>query len=106
MQAIAGSTQTESTQAPAARGIFQEVTEEFASERRLWTAVLVKAVEDWRTGTIRARREAQKFLFEDAHDFAQVCASAGIDPDCFRSKLLKIGQRVSMTGPLLHPSVA
>jgi hypothetical protein len=39
------------------------VTEELISERRLWTAVLVNAVEDWRGGTLRARREAQEFLF-------------------------------------------
>lgn len=80
-----------------------DVTEEFISERRLWMAVLVKAVEDWRSGNLRARREAQKFLFDDAQDFARVCACAGIDPDNFRSKLLKVGQRVSMTAPLLRP---
>jgi hypothetical protein len=38
------------------------VTEELISERRLWTAVLVNAVEDWRGGTLRARREAKSFF--------------------------------------------
>ena len=50
------------------------VTEELISERRLWTAVLVHAVEDWRKGTLRARREAQDFLFHNDQDlkwFAQ-----------------------------------
>ena len=76
-----------------------ELTEEAISERRLWTAVIVKAVEDWRTGTLRARREAQKFLFEDDNDFNDVCASAGLEPGNLRSKLLKIGQRIEMHGP-------
>jgi hypothetical protein len=46
----------------------------------LWTAVIVMAVEDWRNGSLRARREAQSFLFEDNADFQAVCASAGLDP--------------------------
>lgn len=88
----------------AVRSSFQsEVTEDFISERRLWTAVLTKAIEDWKSGTLRARREAQRFLFDDSRDFAQVCAGAGIDPESFRSKLLKIGQRIAMTNPALHP---
>jgi hypothetical protein len=70
------------------------VTEELIGERRLWTAVLVNAVEDWRTGTLRARREAQDFLFEDAEDFATVCAGAGLNPESMRTKLLKIGRRI------------
>jgi hypothetical protein len=75
------------------------VTEEAILERRLWTAVIVKAVEDWQTGTLRARREAQKFLFEDEGDFVQVCGLAGLDPGNFRAKLLKIGRRIEMRGP-------
>jgi hypothetical protein len=45
------------------------VTEELISERRLWSAVLLNAVEDGRGGTLRARREAQEFLFESDVDF-------------------------------------
>jgi hypothetical protein len=37
---------------------YDAVTQELISKRRLWTAVLVHAVEDWRSGTLRARREA------------------------------------------------
>lgn len=40
-----------------------QVTEDVISERRLWTAVIVNAIEDWRNGTLRAQREAQAFLF-------------------------------------------
>jgi len=82
------------------------VTEDLIGANRLWTAVIVKAVEDWRMGSLRARREAQKFLFEDDRDFFQVCASAGLDPALFRSKLLKVGRRIEMQGPYLNPIAA
>lgn len=59
------------------------VTEDLIAERRLWTAVVVHAVEDWKTGTLRARREAQQFLFENSQDFELVCAGAGLDPETF-----------------------
>jgi len=70
------------------------VTEEMIAERRLWTAVLVNALEDWRTGNLRERREAQQFLFEDANNFAMVCANAGLNPESMQSQLLKIGRRI------------
>jgi len=72
------------------------VTEESIGERRLWTAVVVMAVEDWRNGTLRSQREAQRFLFENDKDFNAVCASAGLDPSSLRAKLLKLGHRVEM----------
>jgi len=81
----------------SAQGSRQEaVTEELIGERRLWTAVVVMAVEDWRNGTLRSQREAQRFLFENDDDFFAVCASAGLDPASLRAKLLKIGHRVEM----------
>jgi hypothetical protein len=83
-----------------------DATEESISERRLWTAVLVMAVEDWRGGTLRARRAAQQFLFENERDFSEVCSGAGLDPQSFRSRLLKIGRRIEMQGPLPHPLAA
>jgi hypothetical protein len=82
------------------------VTEDSIGEYRLWTAVIIKAIEDWRSGTLRARREAQKFLFEDSRDFFEVCASAGLDPVSFRAQLLKIGRRIAVEGPYLHPIAA
>jgi len=74
----------------------EAVTEATIAERRLWTAVVIMAVEDWRNGTLRSQREAQRFLFENDEDFKAVCASAGLDPASLRSKLLKIGHRVEM----------
>jgi len=75
------------------------VTEELISARRLWTAVLLNAVEDWRTGTLRARREAQEFLFENDEDFEMVCTAAGLDSNDFRVRLLKVGPRIEMRAP-------
>ena len=91
------------TVSPSAQGL---ITEEAVLERRLWTAVIVKAVEDWQTGTLRSRREAQKFLFEDHSDFSEVCGLAGLDPNSLRTKLLKIGRRIEMNGPWQNPLAA
>lgn len=76
------------------------VTEGLIAERRLWTAVLVHAVEEWRKGTLRARREAQDFLFQNDKDFEMVCSSAGLDGSDFRARLLRIGCKVPMEGLL------
>lgn len=82
-----------------ARTSQSNVTEECIAERHLWTAVVTRALEDWRTGTLRERRAAQKFLFEEDNDFSRVCASAGLDPTSFRAQLSKIGRRINMEGP-------
>jgi hypothetical protein len=82
------------------------VTEDLIAERRLWTAVVVNAVDDWRTGSLRAKREAQRFLFENTQDFELVCAGAGLDPSDMRSRLLKIGRMVNDDGPLGSPLAA
>jgi hypothetical protein len=79
--------------------IHNNVTEELISARRLWTAVLLNAVEDWRNGTLRARREAQEFLFDNDEDFEMACTAAGLDSNDFRARLLKIGHRVEMRTP-------
>jgi hypothetical protein len=83
-----------------------EETADVIGERRLWTAVIVHAVQDWLSGTLRDKREAQKFLFEDSEDFHQVCAGAGLDPSNFRSKLLRVGRRVETQGQLTHALAA
>jgi hypothetical protein len=59
-------------------------------ERRLWTAVLTQALEDWRGDRITAKREAERFLFEDERDFETVCAGAGLDPTSFRAQLCRL----------------
>ena len=81
-------------------------TEDASGERRLWLAVLALAVEDWTKGTLRAKREAQRFLFEDKKDYYSVCASAGVDADSFRAKLTRIGRRVQMEGAIPYQAAA
>lgn len=78
------------------------VTEDCVSERRLWTAVVARALEDWRTGTLRERRKAQQFIFEDHEDFERACFFAGLDRECLRSRLLKIGRKVEMESTWQH----
>jgi hypothetical protein len=70
------------------------ITEEAIAEIRLWTAVVAGAVQDWRFGTMRARRDAEEFLFGNSPDFDIVCGRAGLDSNCLRERLLKIGQKV------------
>jgi hypothetical protein len=85
------------------------VTEELIGDRRLWTAVLVSAVEDWRNGSLRRRRNAQEFLFDSAVDFQSVCARAGVEPISFRARLLKIGNIIEMHStlrPVIPPVAA
>lgn len=90
----------------AATRVAGTVTEDCIGERRLWVAVLTMAVEDWRNGTLRSRRDAQKFLFDDHNNFESVCASAGIDASSFRSSLLRIGKKIAMEGSWTHDMVA
>jgi|HubBroStandDraft_5_1064220.scaffolds.fasta_scaffold505075_1 hypothetical protein len=75
-------------------------------ERRLWLAVIMQAVEEWRNGTLRNRRKAQEFIFDNGRDFDMVCANAGLDASSLRSKLLKIGRAVSAQGSLARPLLA
>lgn len=60
------------------------------SERRLWAAVLLQALEDWRSGNVRRRTEAEKFFFESEKDFATVCRCAGLEPGSVVAKLQKM----------------
>ncbi|HTR46702.1 MAG TPA: hypothetical protein VMM16_04870 [Verrucomicrobiae bacterium] len=83
-----------------------EITEECIAERRIWLAVITLAVEDWRSGTLRARREAQRFLFDDTNDFERTCAAAGLDPGNLRARLSKIGRKIELLGPWKHPVAA
>ncbi|MGH9559908.1 MAG: hypothetical protein ACRD3S_00510 [Terracidiphilus sp.] len=90
----------------AATRVSGQVTEDCIAERRLWIAVLTTAVQDWRNGTLRNRREAQKFLFEGGENFERVCGSAGVDPSGFRSSLIRIGKKIAMHGPWDHKMAA
>lgn len=68
---------------------------ETAPETRLWQAVILSAVEDWVSGALRTKREAEIYLFEDQVDFPRVCESAGMDADRLRSRLKRLRDRES-----------
>ena len=73
-------------------------------EQRLWVAVLAQALEDWRGDRIRARREAEWFLFHDQKDFETVCAGAEVDAHSLRSRLRRL--RTAQSTPLAEPLAA
>ena len=64
-------------------------------ETRLWQAVILSAVEDWVSGGLRSKREAEAYLFKDEVDFPHVCESAGMDVDRLRSRLKKLRDQPS-----------
>jgi hypothetical protein len=65
-------------------------SEEALPERRVWLAVLVQAVQEWRQGTLRAQHEAEAFLFQEGKDFDLVCSGAGLDASSMRARLSRL----------------
>jgi hypothetical protein len=70
---------------------------EVIAEQRIWTAVIVRTVQEWVSGPATSRREAELYLFSDETDFPAVCRSAGLDPRALRRKLNRL--RKSGAGP-------
>jgi hypothetical protein len=66
---------------------------EESAEQKLWRAVIASTVEEWVSGPLRKKREAEQFLFSDIQDFRTVCYSAGINPENLRARLEKIRSR-------------
>ena len=66
---------------------------EETAEQKLWRAVIATTVEEWVSGPLRRKREAEQFLFSDNQDFQTVCFSAGINPANLRGRLEKIRSR-------------
>jgi hypothetical protein len=69
--------------------IFEQGDVEEVPEQRLWRAVIASTVQEWVSGPLRAKREAETFLFSDSRDYRTVCFSAGINPDHLRIRLQK-----------------
>jgi hypothetical protein len=61
--------------------------------QKLWRAVIACTVEEWVSGPLRQKREAEQFLFSDNLDYQTVCYSAGINPENLRCRLEKIRSR-------------
>ncbi len=60
------------------------------AEHNLWVAILLQALEDWQTGTLRRRQDAESFFFHCEKDFAAVCRGAGLDPSIVLGKLQRM----------------
>jgi hypothetical protein len=73
--------------APEISCTFWPMPEGGGYERRLWMAVLVRALQDWQLST-PYRKNAHRFLFEEDENFSRVCVNAGLDPIRLRSALL------------------
>jgi hypothetical protein len=73
----------------AAKNATTDDVNEF-SERRLWSAVLLQALEDWSSMNSRHRDEAERFFFKNTEDFARVCRGAGLVPSGVRARLEKM----------------
>jgi len=84
------------TKSDVAEGFNSNQENNFDSERRLWTAVLLQAVEDWRSNNMRARNAADTFLFRSGTDFETVCHGAGFDPSALQSKLQRLRCRLPL----------
>src|SRR5947207_7648880 len=46
-------------------------SEEGACEVRLWQAVVVRTIQDWMSGPLRQKRQAESYLFDRNTDFAR-----------------------------------
>lgn len=84
----------------------QEEYNEPVSDRRLWTAVLLQALEDWTSSNMRLRAEAEKFFFHSNGDFATVCRGAGLEPGSVLSKLEKMKRAAPTQQAFRLPLVA
>ncbi len=73
----------------AANNAKENQAEEF-SEKRLWSAVLLQALEDWSSNNSRHREEADRFFFGCPEDFARVCRGAGLAPSGVLERLRRM----------------
>ena len=67
-----------------------EIVSEAGSEKRLWQAVILHAIEEWMSGPLKLRRQAEQYLFDEKSDFRLVCQSAGMDVGMLRAGLRKL----------------
>ncbi len=60
-------------------------------EKRLVAkAVIVTVIQEWISGPLRSKRQAEEYLFQDQEDFPAVCQSAGMDVGRLRAKLNRL----------------
>jgi predicted nucleic acid-binding protein len=59
-------------------------------EKRLWQAVILSTIQEWLFGPLRAKRQAEHYLFDDNSELAEVCRSAGMDVGRLRARLARL----------------
>jgi hypothetical protein len=85
----------------------EESKDEQTSQRGLWCAVLLQAIEDWRSSNARRRAEAEKFFFNSPKDFERVCRGAGLEATSVIAKLQKMKATMPQSyRPMLHQQAA
>ena len=57
------------------------------SETRLWRAVIARTIQEWISGPLSRKRQAELYLFDDNRDFRLVCGFAGVDSGDLRARL-------------------
>lgn len=82
----------------------KEIESAETAERRLWTTVLLQALEDWGSSNLRLRSRAEAFFFESPEDFERVCRGAGLSADAVVSRLRRRKQAMPQRPvlPFLH----
>jgi hypothetical protein len=56
-------------------------------ETRLWRVVIARTIQEWISGPLSRKRQAELYLFDDTRDFRLVCGFAGIDSGDLRARL-------------------
>jgi len=67
--------------------------QEMTTEPLLWRGVIARTIQDWLSKPLRAKREAERYLFENSADLSLVCGLAGIDIAHMRTCLNKVRGR-------------
>ena len=62
-------------------------------ETLLWRGVIARTIQDWLSESLRPKREAERYLFENSGELLLVCESAGIDVEQLRTRLNKVRGR-------------
>jgi hypothetical protein len=83
------------------------MTEEQTAESLLWRGVIARTIQDWLSGSVRPRREAERYLFENSADLSLVCESAGINVEYLRMCLNEVrGRTLRDPLPIAEPSAS
>jgi hypothetical protein len=75
------------------KGISAVDVKQNTPETRLWRAVIARTIQEWISGPLTRRREAEQYLFDDNRDFPMVCEIAGFEGGQLRSRLARLRGR-------------